>query len=138
MKQFIYKFFLLFGTYSLVLLIRLGLWLWPAQSVTFLGCYRRSPWLQGKGIYPVSTIVWAVERSDSLPLGQMKCLGRALVTQTLMVLFGYKSNVCFGVARENDNQIEAHAWVEYQGKIIIGQLQNMSRFYPLSTWVASK
>lgn len=139
MKQFIPKFFLLGGTYPLVLLTRLSLWLFPAQSVSFLSRYRQrsSPktfqFPSPLGItYPVTLLVWAVERSASLPLGQMKCLGRALVTQTLLSVFGYSSQVCFGVAKENAHQIEAHAWVEYQGRIIIGQLPNINRFHPLS------
>lgn len=125
-------------TYSLLLCIRLGLWLKPAKSVAFFGHHKRPPWAPFKGIYPVSTLVWAVERSASLPLGHMKCLGRALVTQTLMVLSGYPSTLCFGVKKEQDHQLEAHAWVDYQGHIIIGELSNMSHFYPLSTWVTSK
>ena len=138
MKQFCCKSFLLLITYSLVLLVRLSLWLRPAQTVSFLGCHSLSPLEKVKMVYPVSSLVWAVERSSALPLGQMKCLGRALVTQTLMLLSGHTSKVCFGVAKEPHNQIEAHAWVEYQGRIIIGQLNNMSRFYPLSTWMMAE
>ncbi|MEM9219180.1 MAG: lasso peptide biosynthesis B2 protein [Cyanobacteria bacterium P01_F01_bin.150] len=138
MKQFIYKLFVLLNTYFFVILIRLGLWLVPAKTVLLFQSGHFAAWTTIKFNYSISTLVWAIKRSSTLPLGKMKCLGQALVLQSMMSLSGHTSKVCFGVAKGDNTQIEAHAWVEYQDQIIVGQINNMSRFYPLNTWVASR
>jgi hypothetical protein len=61
----------------------------------------------------------------------VKCLARALATQHLLAVNGYGAQLRIGVAKESSGKLEAHAWVEYQGNVIIGGLQHLSAFTPL-------
>lgn len=55
----------------------------------------------------------------------------SLATQHLLALYGYGAQLRIGVAKVASGKLEAHAWVEYQGKVIIGELQDLSTFTPL-------
>lgn len=48
------------------------------------------------------------------------CLVQALAAQALLSAGGQASNLCIGVAKEGRSSIEAHAWVEIEGEVIIG------------------
>lgn len=45
------------------------------------------------------------------------CLRRSLLVWWFLRGLGIQSRICFGV-RKMDHQLEAHAWVEYQGVIV--------------------
>jgi hypothetical protein len=87
-------------------------------------------WVQKQSI-SVSKIIYAVNWVSFWMPGHVKCLARALTAQTLMQWYGYPSDLCIGVAKDEANVFEAHAWVEYQGKVVIGYLDNFSRFVRL-------
>ncbi|GAB1545530.1 hypothetical protein NUACC21_82060 [Scytonema sp. NUACC21] len=79
----------------------------------------------------VGKIVWAVNvASRYMPFG-VKCLARALTAQALMNRYGYSSELRIGVAKGEGGKLEAHAWIEYQGRVAIGNLIDLSRFTPL-------
>ncbi|NET54236.1 MAG: lasso peptide biosynthesis B2 protein, partial [Merismopedia sp. SIO2A8] len=61
----------------------------------------------------------------------VKCLARALTTQVFMSRQGYSPQLRIGVAKGEGGQLEAHAWVESQGQVVIGYLGNLSYFTPL-------
>ncbi|MBE9569428.1 MAG: lasso peptide biosynthesis B2 protein [Proteobacteria bacterium] len=72
-------------------------------------------------------IVWAVEvASRYVPFAT--CLTRALVVQMLFAREGYPAHLCIGVAKSKDDRLEAHAWVESEGRIVTGDLKDISRF----------
>lgn len=48
------------------------------------------------------------------------CLASALAGQVLMSRSGVRCEIRFGVAREADGRITAHAWVESNGQAVIG------------------
>lgn len=79
----------------------------------------------------VHQIVWAVETASRVQIGGTKCLARALITQYLLMQHGYSAHLRIGVAKSSIGQLEAHAWVEYQGEVVIGALQQLSSFTPL-------
>jgi hypothetical protein len=87
---------------------------------------------------PISTttidqIVWAVSVASRYLPGEVKCLARALATQILLHRYGYTATLCLGVAKGEKGQLEAHAWVESQGEVVIGGLSNLSSFTLLSS-----
>jgi hypothetical protein len=45
------------------------------------------------------------------------CLRSSLLLWWLLRWHGIRSDICFGVRKEHD-QLEAHAWVEYQGTVL--------------------
>ena len=52
--------------------------------------------------------------------GTGTCLVQALALQVLLEREGFPASLCIGVARGQRGQLEGHAWVESQGRILIG------------------
>ncbi len=75
-------------------------------------------------------IVWAVE-VGSRYIPRTTCLNKALTAQILLAKYGYQSSLHIGVAKNGDKKLDAHAWVESQGDILIGNLKDLSKFAPL-------
>lgn len=48
------------------------------------------------------------------------CLTQALATDLLLRAYGYQGIVHIGVAFKGNRKLTAHAWLEYDGAIIIG------------------
>ena len=75
-------------------------------------------------------IAWAVGvASRYVPAAT--CLSQALAARILLKQQGYPARLCIGVARGERGQLEAHAWVESQGRIIVGNSQDLSHYTPL-------
>jgi hypothetical protein len=79
----------------------------------------------------VDRVVWAVTVANRYMPGEVKCLARALTTQVLLGQRGHQALLRIGVAKGEQGQLEAHAWVESQGRIVIGDLADFSRYTPL-------
>jgi hypothetical protein len=43
------------------------------------------------------------------------------------------AKLVIGVAKNQFQELEAHAWIEVQGRVVIGQLHDLERFTPLPT-----
>jgi hypothetical protein len=79
----------------------------------------------------ISRVVWAVNASNRyLPIST-NCFPRALATHVLLRRRSIPSEIQIGVAHSVEGTLEAHAWVEYQGQIVIGKVENLERFVPL-------
>lgn len=120
---------------ALILLtgVRLGLLLLPFRKLIKL-ITRISEGLSHEiAVNKVSLgqIVWAVNVVTRYTPGGAKCLARALTTQILMSWCGYKPELRIGVAKSETGNFEAHAWIEYQGQVVMGNLQDLPRFVPL-------
>jgi Transglutaminase-like superfamily len=120
----------------LVWLIRLGLWLLPfrilRQLLTTLG--RESATLSKEEPPRTDRIAWSVAvTSKYVPAAS--CLTQALVTKFLLGRCGYQALVRIGVARDETGKFHAHAWVESDGKVIIGGSSSLlGQYTPLPTW----
>lgn len=116
---------------TLILLagIRLGLWLLRFGTLLKLLNKISQPRQISRRI-SISKIVWAVNAATRYVPGA-KCLARALATQVLMNRYGYSPELRIGVTKNQTGKLEAHAWIEYQGLVIIGNLQDLSRYMPL-------
>jgi len=124
---------LLLSTFFLLGLVRLGLWLLPFQTLRQLltKISQVNPKRQKLNRVSVGKIIWAVNVSSYYMPGSVKCLARALTTKVFLNRYGYSANLQIGVAKGKEGQLEAHAWVESQGKVVIGYLSNLSHFTPL-------
>lgn len=110
--------------------IRLGLWLLPFQTLRrLLVRITGKKQLQAARV-SVSRVVWAVEVVSRYMPG-VKCLARALATQALLRQHSHQAHVRIGVARSQKGQLQAHAWVESQGRIVSGGLKDLWRYTPL-------
>jgi hypothetical protein len=77
---------------------------------------------------PINQIRWAVNASTRYMPRQAKCLARALTLQILMQYYGYQPELRIGVAKTDAGMMEAHAWLEYQGNVVIGNLPDLDRY----------
>jgi hypothetical protein len=76
-------------------------------------------------------IVWAVELASRHVPATSNCLIRALATNALLARQHYPARLHIGVAKGTDNKLQAHAWVESDGKVVIGGSE-LGEFVPLS------
>ncbi|MCY7285698.1 MAG: lasso peptide biosynthesis B2 protein [Cyanobacteria bacterium CAN_BIN43] len=122
--------------FSILLLIRIGLWLLPFRMVLKLVERLSNPLQVSRRAHPltspkpISHIVWMVNVSSRYTPGGAKCLARALTTQVLLTQQGYLPDLRIGVTK-TAGHLEAHAWVEYQGRVVIGHLNDLARYMPL-------
>ncbi len=114
---------LLVKTVFLLSAIRLGLWVLRFRNVRRI--LARLP--QGREArdngheIPPGRIAWAVEVVGRHMPGTRNCLVQALATDVLLSRGGHPSRLRIGVARGRRGQLEAHAWVEHDGGILIGE-----------------
>ena len=122
--------------YSCLLLnsIRLALWLLPFSLLRQKLAQISSVWVCETQPTSVSVkfIVWTVNVASNYTPGGAKCLARALTSQLLLTRYGYPHQLHIGVAKGVANTLEAHAWIEYRDHVIVGWLNNLSRFKSLS------
>jgi hypothetical protein len=124
-------------TYVLLTLVRLGLWLLPFEqlwkALVRLGRYQNQPAPSSPlRIGPVvHRAIWAVNWSCKLTPGGAKCLARALTVKVLLDRNQCPADFKIGVAKNSNGKFEAHAWIEVEGTVIIGQLKNLEQFTPM-------
>lgn len=121
---------LLCTAWSLVCLIRVCLWIlpfpWLRKTLVHVG--RRTVSSMPHRFAPADT-AWAVGvASRYVPAAT--CLTQALATEFLLSRMGYLSTLHIGVLLREDKGLSAHAWVEYDGHILIGG-RNHQQFTPL-------
>ncbi len=112
-----------------VVMVRLGLTFLPFQTLRHLLArirrQVRSSWQSPE------RIAWAVV-ATSRHVPRATCLTQALAAQVLLERQGYSTQLQIGVNRGQTKSLEAHAWLECQGKIVIGG-ELAGEFIPLPT-----
>lgn len=124
------------------LLVEAGLTLCWARSLTWFVPFRRyrsrltSSELQGRPIerQKLREIAWAVNRLSALLPGTLNCLPQALTVQTMLRRRGTEGILRFGVKPTKDGAIRAHAWVEWEEKVLVGQLPDLADYARLPSW----
>jgi hypothetical protein len=84
---------------------------------------------RAKALTPAE-IAQAVDRARRGLPGVYKCLPVAYSGHLLLHRHGHASTVQVGVARDAEGKVEAHAWVECEGGVLIGDVPDLSRFVP--------
>ena len=80
-------------------------------------------------------VVWAVTVASRYAPGRTTCLTRALTVQGMLARLGYPSRLHVGVVRGPQGAVEAHAWVECAGRILIGgTTSEIGQFTPLAAF----
>lgn len=74
---------------------------------------------------------WAVKAASRHLFFTPTCLVQALALRTLLLRKGYTSRLRLGVAKDSDALMDAHAWLEMDGRVLIGG-EAAGRFVPLS------
>ncbi|QSJ19249.1 lasso peptide biosynthesis B2 protein [Nostoc sp. UHCC 0702] len=116
--------------------VRLGLWLLSFQTLqqVLARLTQATSKPQTLDESSIDKIVWAVNVASYYMPGHVKCLARALTTQTLLNQYGYSPELRIGVAKGDKGKFEAHAWVEHQEKVVIGNLTDLARFTPMPSF----
>jgi hypothetical protein len=76
-------------------------------------------------------VAWAVQAASRSTPGVKSCLTQALVAQMLLSRRGHAALLHIGVAKGERGRFQAHAWVESEGKVMIGG-SGVERFTPLA------
>jgi hypothetical protein len=104
----------------LVTAIRIALWILPYRWIRafLLQCPARLHTRQAP--VDVRIVVRAVRGVSRLVPGAT-CLTQAVATRIMLSLMGLPSDLRLGVARSSETgRFEAHAWVDFEGRTIIG------------------
>jgi hypothetical protein len=112
--------------------ISLGLRLLPFQTVRRLIApgARPSDAQQHADSFSPDQIGWAVSVAGRYVPGGGTCLPQALATHVLLEREGYAARLRIGLARDEDGRLQAHAWVESLGRVVIGG-SDVGRYTPL-------
>jgi hypothetical protein len=130
---------LLLTSAVLVPATRVGLWVLPFTTVRgLLGRLAPEPPPSSSGGHPVQRIRRAISLVSRYVPGA-SCLTRALSAQALLRRDGHPASLHIGVAREDDGQLVAHAWVESNGRVVIGGSPvRLRRYTALGTMEAER
>jgi Transglutaminase-like superfamily len=75
----------------------------------------------------IDKIAWAVAvASRYVPAAT--CLTQALAGQILLAHYGEAALLRIGVAKNEAGKLEAHAWVESRGRVVIGDSRELFRY----------
>lgn len=110
---------------------RVALWVLPYRRVQrwYLLEPLRSPPLatSEKRLATSRAVAYSLSRASRLVLGAT-CLPQAFAARRLLMRRGVACDVRFGVARAPDGRFDAHAWVEVDARVVIGDLPDLERF----------
>jgi hypothetical protein len=100
--------------------VRAALWVLPSRFIlqrvrTLAAGAREAPVREST----VDDIVWAVE-ATSRHLPRATCLTQAIAAQLLLRRRGFASRICIGVGEGAQGRFTAHAWLERDGRILLG------------------
>lgn len=109
-------------------LIRIGLRLLPFQTLKRLVDSASKPRVAKQ--FSAERIVWAVTVASRYVLGAGPCLPQALAAQALLRRRGYPASLRIGVARKGTGELQAHAWVESEDRVVVGG-EELSDYTPL-------
>jgi transglutaminase superfamily protein len=103
----------------LVVCVRVGLLALPFGVVRRLLHRARTRTVLATRAYTTADIIWCISRAGRAVPGAT-CLTRALATEVLLARRGLEPAVCIGVRRPDRETLQAHAWVEVDGRILSG------------------
>jgi hypothetical protein len=120
---------LLFQAAVLIVLLRTGLQILRFPTLQHcLQCWADRTAAAG---VPHARIVWAVQAAGSR-LSGTTCLVEALVAHTMLRRHGFPATLKVGVRRGAAMSLDAHAWVECGGAVIIGTTPGIAEYSVLS------
>lgn len=84
-----------------------------------------------RGVFAFNSIERAVQAAGRRVPGA-RCLERSLVAQHLLLRAGYPAQLMLGVAKDENESLHAHAWVECEGAVVFDSDRSSAAFHPLS------
>lgn len=120
---------LLVKAMAILLTLRIALCALPFRTLYRSVAERRTSFKSGKPSASEEGIIWAVRTASRL-VPRASCLTLAMAAQILLSESGYRSDLRIGVARSGTDPLKAHAWLEKDGRVILGG--PMCDYKPLS------
>jgi hypothetical protein len=80
-------------------------------------------------------VAWSVNAATQIVRGS-SCLTRAIAGAALLKRAGYPATIQLGVAVNDGKGIHAHAWVECEGKLVLGGPECRAEYTPLAALTA--
>jgi hypothetical protein len=75
-------------------------------------------------------IAWAVEAVSRAIPGMKNCLVQAVAAEAMLIQAGYPCELRIGAAKKAPDELIAHAWVESEGRVVIGEFE-LDRYTPM-------
>ena len=113
---------LLIRSAALVALIRLWLWVAPYRTLHRVLCRVAGKTRDSSKIsrnYP-DRAAWAVNAASHRSPGARTCLVEALALEFILLRHGFPAELRLGVCRDLNGVVRAHAWVDCEGRTVIG------------------
>lgn len=104
--------------YTLFLMVKVRLMLWVLPFPRIQRSFTKFEPVRSD--IPVSRLTWSV-RAVSQYVPGATCLTNALTSYLLLSKYGYPSLVKIGVGKSAEGEFEAHAWLEYDGEVVLGE-----------------
>ncbi len=120
---------LLVAAALLLPVVRLALWLLPFGLLWRATTRLARPRAASAAPTP-EQIAWAVTAAARRVPGGRHCLAQAVTAYILLRRAGHSARVRLGLARDRPGGFAAHAWVEREGRVLLGG-PDVSRFAPL-------
>lgn len=112
--------------------IWLGLRLCPVPILRRVLAAKR-PAVPARGRPPdtreLERITWAAGVASRVWPATGTCLSQALTAQVLLRRNGYPARLRIGVARREGERLQAHAWVESGGRVVMGGSESTLEHY---------
>ena len=106
---------------ALVVTVRIALSVLPSRTIVRF--VRRIVHSSGNAVAQprigTPTIIWAVE-SVSRRIPRATCLTQAIAAMLLLRWSGREAQLCLGVSPLADGSFRAHAWLEREGRALLG------------------
>jgi Transglutaminase-like superfamily len=119
---------LVFAALALLTVVKIALWMLSFQHVTRFVKIPNRPRPVHRSFTP-QQVVWAVQLASRY-VPRATCLPQALTTQILLSWHGHLSRLHIGVMVVAQ-KFEAHAWVECDGRVVIGEAEEIERYTPI-------
>ena len=87
---------------------------------------RERPRIQG------DQITWAMHHAQRI-IPRATCLPQAIAAEALLTRGGLPADLRIGVKKTSDGKLAAHAWVESNGRIVVGHLPELGTYTRLPT-----
>ncbi|MDI6724002.1 MAG: lasso peptide biosynthesis B2 protein [Methanobacterium sp.] len=111
--------FILIKAFFLLLTVRIMLWILPFSFIQKITRRLTDVSEDMMSEISIEKLTWAI-RVMSIYTPGATCLTRAIAAQILLARYNYSSSIKIGVSK-NDEEFEAHAWLEKDGGIILGE-----------------
>ena len=121
-------------SFFLIWMIRIGLWLFPFKSLNkWLSHFDSADTENSEADWTIIDNVVKSVKACSRYVPYASCLTQALATRRLLEMKGQHSQLKIGVKKDNE-QFAAHAWIEIDGRIIIGKHSQHQSYLVLKTF----